>query len=187
MGLFDVLGDPTKKRVREPGLHIDVDLKRATLDGVALGSRVAALSRLGPPTNPKPTKSGLYLWKDLGLDAIACDGLLEAYTMTLKPAEPDPDQGVYAGTFLLDGKRLSLSAAARKKDVVRLLGEPRHEHTDPDDDEIGLTLWYETRMLEWAFEFLPAGTLASVVLASPPDLAEAKMRGYLKCGKSWPP
>jgi hypothetical protein len=187
MGLFDFLGDPAKKWVREAGLRLEVDLKRATLCGVALGSRPASLSRLGPPTNPKPTKTGQYVWKDLGLDANGKDGILGAYTITLKPAEPDPDQGLYPGTFLLDGTPLPLSAATRREDVVRLLGEPWHEYRDDEDPEISLTIFYETRTLEWAFEFVPAGTLAAIVLASPPDLAGEKTRAWLKCTKPWPP
>lgn len=187
MGLFDFLGDPAKKWVREPGLRIEVDLKRATLAGVALGSRPAALSKLGPPDNDKPTKKGCYFWFDLGVDAAARNDLLVSYTLDLYENDPDPEDKFFSGVFLLDGKPIALDRSSRKEDVVRQLGEPWHAYTDPDDDEIGLTLWYETRTLEWAFEFLTAGTLFSVVLASPPDLAEVKTRGYVDCRKPWPP
>jgi hypothetical protein len=187
MGLFDFLSDPSKKWVREPGLRLEVDLKRATLAGVALGSRPAALSMLGAPDNAHPTKRGFYYWLDLGIDVSSTNDILESYTLDLNEKDADPDDIFYSGVFLLDGKPLTLDRSSRKEDVVRQLGEPWHEYSDPDDDEIGLTLWYETRTLEWAFEFLTAGTLSSVVLASPPDMADEKTRGYLNCTKSWPP
>ena len=108
-------------------------------------------------------------------------------TLDLNEKDADPADTFYSGVFLLDGKPLALARSSRKEDVVRRAGKPWHEYTDPDDDEIGLTPWYETRTLGWAFDFLPAGTLSSVVLASPPDMADEKTRGYLKGSKPWRP
>ncbi len=48
-------------------------------------------------------------------------------------------------------------------------------------------MYYETRTLEWTFEFLLAGTLASMVVTSPPDLEDGQTRNNLKCDKPWPP
>jgi hypothetical protein len=187
MGLFDFFADPASKWVRAPGLKLDVELREASLCGVRLGSRPDGLSRLGPTSNPNPSKRGFYLWEDLGLDASAVDGILVAFSLVVNHQDFEPDDGTYAGAFLLDGKPLPLTAETRKEDVIRLLGEPWHQHTDEDDDEIAHSMWYETRTLEWTFEFVPGGTLATVVLASPPDLAEARTRGYVKCDKPWPP
>jgi len=188
MGLFGFLtGDPAKKWVREPSLRLEVELRDAALCGVRLGSRPSGLSTLGPPSNADPTKKGFYSWGDLGLNAMAKQDLLTSFTFDLNEKDPYPDGTYYRGAFLLDGRPLPLTADSRRGDVVRLLGEPWHEYTDPDEDEIGLSMWYETRTLEWTFEFLPSGTLSAVVLASPPDLEEARTRTALKCGKPWPP
>jgi hypothetical protein len=188
MGLFDFLaGDPTKKWVRDPALKPEVDLRSGSLCGVRLGSRASGLSRLGPPSNAGKTKDRLYVWEDLGIDAFFRDGILQAYTFAVNLKDLEPDMASFAGVFLLDGKPLPLDPAARRADVVRLLGEPWHEFSDPEDDELSLSMYYETRTLEWAFEFLKAGTLSTVVLASPPDLEEPLTRKNLKCDKPWPP
>lgn len=188
MGLFDFLaGDPSRKWVREPGLKLELDLRSSALCGVRLGSRPSGLSKLGAPSNPKSTKHGIYVWEDLGIDVFFRNDLLQAYTIAVNMKDLEPDTAPFPGVFLLDDKPLPLAAGTRREDVVRLLGEPWHEFTDPEDEELSLTMYYETRTLEWAFEFLPAGTLASVVLASPPDLEEEQTRRNLKCDKPWPP
>ncbi|HZE98638.1 MAG TPA: hypothetical protein VE981_16540 [Planctomycetota bacterium] len=187
MGLFDFLGDPAKKWVRETALKLEVDLKQAGLCGVRLGSRPASLSRLGPPSNRHPAKRGYYAWNELGLDAYSDKDILETYSVTVARKDYEPETAPFPGVFLLDGKPVALSGTTRREDIVRLLGEPWHEYSDPDDDEVTLTLWYETRTLEWVFEFLPAGTLATVIVSSPPDLAEETTRRFVKCEKPWPP
>jgi len=187
MGLFDFFGDPVSKWVRDPALKLEVELREAALCGVRLGSRVDGLSRLGPPSNPKPAKRGFYCWDDLGLDASASKDILVAFSFNVNHQDFEPDDASFSGAFLLDGKPLPLTAKSRKEDVVRLLGEPWHQGSDEEDDEIAHSMWYETRTLEWTLEFLPGGTLATVVLASPPDLAEERTRGYVKCDKPWPP
>lgn len=187
MGFFDLFGDPAAKWTRSPGLRMELDLRQASLCGVKLGSRADGLCVLGAPSNPKPSKNGYYLWRDLGIDAHARDGILRAFTLSVDMKDVDPDLGEYAGSFLLDGKPLALGRTIRKEDAIRLLGEPWHEFADPDDDEISRTLWYETRTLEWTLEFGAKGTLASVVIASPPELAEATTRRHVKCDKPWPP
>lgn len=188
MGLFDFLSpDPTRKWVREPGLKPEVELRDAALCGVRLGSRPSGLSKLGQPSNPSSTRKSLYSWDDLGVDVYFRDDVLQAYTIAINLKDLDPDMSPFVGTILLDGKPLALNAATRREDVVRQLGEPWHQFTDPEDDELSLSLYYETRTLEWTFEFLLAGTLASLVLASPPDLEEEQTRRNLKCDKPWPP
>jgi len=188
MGLFGFLaGDPSKKWVRDPDLKLAVELRDATLAGVRLGSRPEGLSKLGPPAGKDSTRNGFYGWLDRGIYASAQKGILVSFTLEVNEKTPDPDLVYYPGVFLLDGKPLPLGRETRKDDVVRLLGAPWHEYSDPDDDEIGLTLWYETRTLEWSFEFLTTGTLSAVVLASPPDLGDERTREQLKCDKPWPP
>lgn len=188
MGLFDFLGgDPASKWVREPGLAIEVDLQLASLCGVKLGSRCPALARLGPTSNPKPSKTGYYAWNDLGIDVYSTNDILETFSLNVDHHDFEPEDSPFKGRFLLDGKPLPLGVETRKEDVVRLLGEPWHQMADPDDDEIGLTYWYETGTLEWTFEFLPKGTLATVILSSPPDLSEESTRRNVGCEKPWPP
>ena len=188
MGLFDFLaGDPSKKWVRDPGLKLEVELRDASLCGVRLGSRPSGLSRLGAPSNPPSTKKSIYVWEDLGIDVYFRNDVLQAYTLAINLKDLEPDTTPFAGVILLDGRPLPLEAATRRDDVVRLLGEPWHQFGDPEDDELSLSMYYETRTLEWTFEFLRAGTLASVVLASPPDLEEEQTRKNLKCDKPWPP
>jgi len=188
MGLFDFLsGDPTKKWTRDPGLNLEIELRNASLCGVPLGSRPSGLSRLGPPRNPKSTRIGIYSWEDLGVDAYFRNDILETYSIAINMEDPEPDMSPFRGAVLLDGKPLPVGAGSRREDVVGLLGEPWHQFTDPEDDELSLSMYYETRTLEWTFEFLLAGTLGSVVLASPPDLEEEQTRINLKCGKPWPP
>ena len=60
MGLFDFLRDPATLWVPEPGLKLEIDLEAASCCGVRLGSRVASLSKLGPTSNPKPSKRGFF-------------------------------------------------------------------------------------------------------------------------------
>jgi len=188
MGLFDFLsGDPTKKWTRDPGLKLEIELRDASLCGVRLGSRPSGLSRLGAPSNSPSTKKSIYVWEDLGIDVFFRNDLLQAYTIAINMKDLEPDTASFPGVILLDGKPLALGAATRREDVVRQLGEPWHQFTDPEDDELSLSMYYETRTLEWTFEFLLAGTLASIVLASPPDLEEEQTRKNLKCDKPWPP
>lgn len=180
-------GDPASKWVREPQLNLEIDLEQLSLCGVRLGSRPAALSKLGRPTNPKPTRAGCYSWAGLGIDAFASNDVLHGYSIDLNLKEFNPGVTPYAGAVLLGGKPLPLGIASRREDVVRLLGEPWHEFSDEEDPELSRTLFYVTRTREWNFGFLASGTLGLLEISSPPTLAEPQSRKHLKCEKPWPP
>ncbi|MBI3854629.1 MAG: hypothetical protein HY293_02935 [Planctomycetes bacterium] len=186
MGLFDFLRDPAALWTAEPGLSYEFDLGQASLCGVRLGSRPSGLSKLGPPTTSKPTKTGSYYWHLQGLEAFATKDILNYFCVTLHPIEGD-GMSAYPGTLLLDGKPLALGPASRRDDVVRLLGEPWHAYEDADDPEVTLTLFYEQDPLEWEIEFLADGTIYTIGLNTPPSLQSPKSREYVRCDKPWPP
>jgi len=153
----------------------------------AAGVASVGTLRLGPPRHPQTTRIGIYSWEALGIDAYFRNEILETYSIAINPGDLEPGTSPFRGAVLLDGKPLPLGAASRREDVARLLGEPWHQFTDPEDDELSLSMYYETRTLEWTFEFLLAGTLASIVVTSPPDLEDEQTRKNLKCDKPWPP
>ena len=184
MGLFGGLfggGDPSSQWVRDPSLRLEADLEAATLCGVRLGSRPASLSGLGPPANATPAKDGVYPWPDLGVEAFAARGLLVAYSFAFDVTAP------FAGPFLRGGKPIPLAVGMTGEDVLRLLGEPWHRYADPDFPDSPLQLFYETRTLEWELGVLPSGVLGSLVLRSPPALADPAARQRHRVEKRWPP
>jgi hypothetical protein len=188
MGLFGSLfggGDPAAKWARDPDLKLEVDLEAGTLCGVRLGLRPESLSGLGPPTNREPTRDGVYTWAPLGLAATATKGILNAYTVafTLQDEGLEP----YAGAMLIGGKPLQLPPDLQHAHLQRLLGEPWHRFADPEDAESPITWFYERRGLEWEVELLPAGTLTSITLHSPPTMAKPENRKLLRVEKPWPP
>jgi len=187
MGLFDFLRDPASRWVAEPGLKIEVDLEAASVCGVRLGSRASALSKLGPPSNPAPTKQGSYFWNPLGIGATTTKEILDYYIITIHPLDDDDGLQPFTGTLLRAGKPLDLGPASRVEDVVRVLGEPWYDYVDDEDPDVTRTLFYETRALEWTVEFLKAGTLGGIELITPPSLGNPQTRKYVKCEKPWPP
>ena len=186
MGLFDFLRDPASLWVAEPGLPLEVDLEEASCCGVRLGSRASALSKLGPPSNPKPTPKGSYQWNPLGISALASKEILDYFSITIHPLDDD-DLKAFPGKLFRGGKPLDLGPSSRVEDVVRVLGEPWHDYADDEDPDVTRTLYYETRTLEWRLEFLKAGTLYGIELVTPPGLEDPKNRSYVKCEKPWPP
>jgi hypothetical protein len=188
MGLFDFLRDPASLWVPEPGLKIEIDLEEASFCGVRFGSRVTSLSKLGPPTNPKPTKRGYYTWKQLGLEVQTEKkmGIVEWYCITINPVVDD-GLDAYPGKILRAGTLLPLGPASREEDLVRALGEPWHVFVDDEDPDIARTLFYETRTLEWEIEVLKSGTLHSILLNTPPSMEDPQTRKRLNCEKTWPP
>jgi hypothetical protein len=186
MGLFDFLRDPASLWAAEPGLKIEIDLEAASFCGVRHGSRASSLSKLGPPTNSKPSKKGSYSWAPLGFEAYASKGILDYYCVTISPLDDD-EVKAFPGAILRDGKPLALSPASRVEDVVRVLGEPWHVYADDEDPDVSRTLFYELGTLEWEIEFLKAGTLHSIGLITPPSLESPQNRKYVNCTKAWPP
>jgi len=142
MGFFDFLsGDPAKKWTRDPALALEIELRDASLCDVRLGSRPSGLSRLGPPRHPQTTRIGIYSWEALGIDAYFRNDILETYSIAINPGDLEPGTSPFRGAVLLDGKPLPLGAASRREDVARLLGEPWHQFTDPEDDELSLSMY----------------------------------------------
>ena len=186
MGLFDFLRDPASLWIAEPGLKHEIDLEQASFCGVHLGSRPASLSKLGPPSNPNPSKKRSYSWAPLGMQANASKDILDYYCVTMSPLDGD-GMKAYPGALLRNGTPLELGPSSRREDVVRVLGEPWHAYSDDEDPEVTLTLFYELGTLEWEIEFLKAGTLYSIGLIRPPSMASAQTRKYVNCDKPWPP
>jgi hypothetical protein len=180
MGLLGRLfggGDPAAKWTREPGLRVEVDLDLGTLCGVRLGSRPDALSRLGAPSNPAPSRDGEYLWSGLGVEARVRKGVLSAFTFRWGPAP-------CAAAFVRGGRPVPLGT----EDVVRLLGEPWHRYADPDHPDAPLRLFYESpRLVEWEVEVAETGALLALTLASPPSMADVAVRRACRAERPWPP
>jgi len=186
MGLFDFLRDPASLWKADPGVKLEFDLEEGSCCGVRLGTRAASFSKLGPPSNPKPTKKQTYLWKDLGFEACTYEGMLDYLCVTFNALEYNPVKP-YPGAVLRGGKALDLGPASTVEDVVRILGEPFAVYADDEDDEVTRTLYYATRTQEVEIEFLKAGMLHAIAVYTDPSMADPKTRQKLNCTKPWPP
>jgi hypothetical protein len=186
MSLFDFLRDPISLWTPEPGLKLTVDLEEGSCCGVRLGSRAASLAKLGPPSNLKSAKRGTYDWNPLGITACARKEILDFYCIMIHPLD-DEDMQAFAGTLLRGGKPLDLGPSSRVEDVIRVLGEPWHVHTNDKDPDVDRMLYYERGTLEWRLEFYKTGTLYSIELDTPPALENPDARREVHCNKPWPP
>ena len=190
MGLFDRMfggGDPAAQWVRDPELALEVDLEAGTLCGVRLGLQPESLSRLGPPTNPQPSRDGIFTWPTHGLQATATRGVLTCYLAAFEVDDLGREARPFPGAILLGGSPLALGPDSRQEEVLRLLGTPWHRFADPEDEDASIAFFYERRGLEWEVEILPAGTLGSIALHSPPSLARPETRRLLRVERPWPP
>ena len=169
--------------VRAHDLVLDCHLDVPSMAGIAFGAPVDTLEKLGPPESPTAIAEGNFEYLDDGLAVCTEEGLVAAFCMYWDSNWP-PEYESFAGRFYFHGERISLGSGSRLADCLDWFGEPYWRATDEGET----LLFYQRGPVEWQFEFShDLGTLTSLIVVTPPLLADPQTRQFYDIDKPWPP
>ncbi len=172
MGVLDALRhlrNPTRAWVEEKNRPLEFDFSKHALNGVRLGDPLSGLAFLGRAETWRPSLE--YPARGLAVDYTS--GAVESFVLYLAPGLMRGSVP-YRGQFRYEGSVLVLNADTRESRLAARFGEPYWRSAD--DDEI--LLFYEFGLIEWQFELSRAGTLRTIIVTTPPLLADPEQRRF---------
>ncbi|MDQ7824176.1 MAG: hypothetical protein RDV48_15345 [Candidatus Eremiobacteraeota bacterium] len=181
--LFFFVRDPTNDWVADGKLTPCFDGDSHTLMSVRLGEPLEKLSMFGPSENSIEAKKGELRYYSRGIIIDFDDGLTNTYIFIWDNCYFEPKFKPFKGKFLLKGKPVPLLPGIRENKVVAAFGEPYWRELCDEE----ATLYYEFGDIEWQVDFNSRGTLCSVIVTTPPLLADETARERAGCGLPWPP
>ena len=184
-------GNPTLEWTASAAAPLVVDLDASALCGVRLGDSIERLRFLGQGRwrglsaslrGKKGVTMGTLDYPERGLALDVMGGRLEGFVLTVSGGA-ERGFAPFGGRIRFGGAEMGMERLDTEKRVLDMLGEPWWR--DEDEDEI--LLFYERGEVEWQIEIEKGGTVAALLVVSPPLMAEADQRAAYGVTKTWPP
>jgi len=175
--------DPACEWVADATVATMLDLDRPALCGIALGSPIHSISRLGRPANDQPTREGSYVYRDRGFVIDCSAQVVTGFTVYLGPSSSRYGMSVFQGPVVHAGEPATLSTLTQLSEFCSRFGDPYW--TDTDGAET--LLFYEYGEVEWQAEFDNRGQLQVLTIVTPPLLSKQDQRAAYRVTKAWPP
>ncbi len=164
------------------GTEIDFDFSAQAFCGIKLGDAEALLWKLGPPEDRAQSLNGDFAHYSRGFRVEAENGIIVCFTLCWNPAQHHPF-AEFAGVCRHRGQVLPLKAGSAEPEIKQFFGEPYWR--DEDEDEV--LLFYEFKNVEWQIEISRRAGLTTILVLTPPLMAESRQREAYKVTKAWPP
>jgi len=148
MGLLDLFFDPTRHWSDRRHAVGPIDLEAGRVAGIALGSRLEALTGFGRPDNWFPVFHSRCSWFRLGLQADLGDDGIDSFSLVFLDYLNEGFSPCTA-RFLKDGITIPLSHDTLQAAIVDLLGPP--DDLDVDDEEAVAMWMLPDRTESWEF------------------------------------
>jgi hypothetical protein len=164
MGLLDRFRrarNLTRDWVADPGIQLELDFDRNTLNATGPGGWIHGLSFLGPGRVDRT--GSRYEFGDRGIvvETKTCGGEeIESIFAVPIPDVYFPNIAPYSGVVRAAGRIVSLSQLVGEVAVVAAFGEPTRR--DHDDQET--VLFYELGAVERQIELTPEGRVKTLAL-----------------------
>ncbi|MBI3098460.1 MAG: hypothetical protein HYY93_09505 [Planctomycetes bacterium] len=185
MGVIDRIfagSDPSRDWVADPLVPLEFDFSLHALCGVRVGNPFSLLSILGPAEDRKAAGKGLLRYFSRGVEVEVGEGRVRSIRLVWVD-EFEEGFNPFPGACRLNGQTIPLGAGTREEEVLALFGEPWWH--DEDEDEV--ILFYEFSHIEWEIELRREGTLKSILVLTPPLLADEAQRKAYGVTRAWPP
>ena len=171
--------DPTRDWVAVPAAT-DVDLRRCTIGGAAMGGAFAALRGLGPSEDARHAARGYPRWYSKGIFAVIENDRLTDLMLVFTGGEFVP----FAGRFFLEGTPVKVSSDSTPESIVGLLGEPFGQSVKEEGCVI-LFYEYEEGEVQFAFD-TQRQVLESIDFQYDPELSDRGACEYYGIEKTFP-
>lgn len=156
--------------------EVIINLDVATVNGIHLGASHSDTLILGVP---ETRRRGSSAWPSRGFQLLFDRRrLLFGVLMVWKSQSLYRTFSTFKGRVVYNGRDLHLNANWTLSSIVSIFGQPFHSY--PDDE---LVYFYEFGEYEVVISFVDDVSLGTLLLQSPPTLADASARRWYGCNK----
>jgi hypothetical protein len=149
LSIFDLFKpDPSSTWPEEQAQRVTLDLRKMSVNSVALGDPANSLSRLGRPSNRRPFGTGQFIYSKLGF-VVEIENLHVYYFgLPVRRRESDEVGPCELQIRFPDGSRQLVTEAAAVEDLLSKLPKPDEIDRDEDETVYFLSLYGKTLELE---------------------------------------